>query len=282
MGLGSTSSRRSSVIATVYMIPVAVLGVAIYKRSLIELFLDWWSSPEHSQGIVVAPVALLIALLHRRSIAAIPSHCEPRGLLLVAAGCAMHLFGQLAAGVYMSQLSIVVVVVGAIWTFWGIGRLRSLALPILLFATAIPLPSLVYASLSLPLQLLASRFACWVADLSGVTVYREGNIIHLATISIGVWEACSGLTSLSALVVGGVLLGFILCRLPLTRILVCISAIPIAIIANTARVTGTAILSDWRPAYAMGFYHVFSGWLVFLVGIAGLYLVAIGLRKLID
>jgi exosortase len=205
-----------------------------------------------------------------------------RGLFLIAAGCAMHVFGQLAAGLYVSQLSFLLVLAGTIWTFWGVGRLRRLTLPILLLATAIPLPSLISTSLSLPLQLFASHIACRVADFAGVAVYREGNIIHLATISLGVWEACSGLTSLSALMVGAVLLGFILCRYPLTRVLVCIATIPIAIMINVARVTGTAILSDWRPAYAMGFYHAFSGWLVFLVGVASIYAVAIGLRRLFD
>ncbi len=265
-----------------YMIPVVLLVIAIYRRSLTELFLTWWNFPEHSQGLVVVPFALFLAGLHRRSLAAIPASCELRGLLLVAVGCGVHVFGQLAAGLYVSQLSFVLVLAGTVLTFWGLDRFRLLALPILLLATAIPLPSVISASLSVPLQLLASRIACSVADFAGVAVYREGNIIHLATISLGVWEACSGLTSLSALMVGSVLLSFMLCRLPVTRMLVCIATVPVEIIINIARVTGTAILSDWRPAYAMGFYHAFSGWLVFLVGVAGIYGVAIGLRRLFD
>jgi exosortase len=202
--------------------------------------------------------------------------------MLAGFGCVLHLFGQFAAGRYASQLSFVFVLAGIIWTFWGIGRLRELALPILLLAAAIPLPSLVYASLSMPLQLLASEVACGIADLGGISVYREGNIIHLASMSVGVWEACSGLNSLSALMAGALLLSSILCRLPLTRILVCIAAIPISLIANIARVTGTAIMSDWHPAYAIGFYHMFSGWFVFLIGAMGLYGTAIGLRRCVE
>jgi exosortase len=282
MDLHSGDKRQASVILMAYVTPVLLLVTAIYGRSLAELFLAWWTFPEHSQGLVVVPFAVFLAGLHWRSLAAIPASCELRGLLLVAAGCGMHVFGQLAAGLYISQLSFVLVLAGISFTFWGMGRFRLLVLPILLLATAIPLPSVISASLSVPLQLLASRIACSVADFAGVAVYREGNIIHLATISLGVWEACSGLTSLSALMVGSVLLGFMLCRLPVTRILVCIATVPVAIIINIARVTGTAILSDWRPAYAMGFYHAFSGWLVFLVGVAGIYGVAIGLRRLFD
>jgi exosortase len=283
MGLDSAEKRHApAAVLLAHMTPVIVLMTAVYGRSVVQLFRVWWNFPEHSQGFVVVPFAFFIAWLRWRSLAAIPASCDLRGLLLVAAACAMHVFGQLAAGVYISQLSFVLVLAGAIWTFRGIALLRSLALPILLLATAIPVPSLVYASLAGPLQLLASRIACWFADLAGVVVFREGNIIHLATISLGVWEACSGLTSLSALMVGGVLLSFLLCRLPVTRVSVCVATIPMAILINIARVTGTAILSDWRPAYAMGFYHAFSGWLVFLVGVAGIYGLAIGLRRILD
>jgi exosortase len=264
-----------------YTIPLILLAVAIYGAAVVEL-LHEWGSPDHSQGVVIVPFVAMVAWLRRRSLAAIPAACEPRGLVLVAAGCVLHLFGRLAAGLYASQLSVVVVLAGVVWTFWGFDRLRWAVLPLLLLMTAIPLPSLVYASLSMPLELLASGIACRMADLIGIAVYREGNIIHLAGMTIGVWEACSGLNSLSALMAGAVLFGFLLCRRTLTRLLVCTAAIPIAVMANIARVTGTAMLGDWHPAYAMGFYHAFSGWLVFLVGSTGLYGATISLRRLFE
>ena len=143
---------------------------------------------------------------------------QPR-VSLLGAGCMLHLFGELAAGVYASGFPLFWFWQELIWTLWGFGRLRSLTLPMLLLIAALPLPSLAAVSLSMPLQLLASRVACWIADQGGIAVYREGNIIHLAGISVGVWEACSGLNSLSALMAGAILLGFLLCRLSLTRML---------------------------------------------------------------
>lgn len=265
-----------------YWSPVIAVVVATFKTPLAGLFGEWWHSPEQSQGLVIVPLALLVAWLRRRSLMAIPATCEIRGLVLTAAGCALRLFGELAAGIYVSQLSFALVLAGMIRTFWGIARLKALALPILLLVAAIPLPSLVHASLSMPLQLFVSRIACWLAEMVGVVVYREGNIIHLSSVSLGVWEACSGLNSLSALITGAVLLAFMVCRLPLTRALVCFAAIPIALLTNIARITGTAILSDSCPACAMNFYHAFSGWLVFLLGGIGLCGAAIVLRRAFD
>jgi exosortase len=275
----STHPHRLSRVA--YALPVVTLGLAIYGKPLTGLIREWWS-PGHSQSLVIFVFAALVAWLRRRTVSAIPSSYQPQGLLLAGAGCALHVFGQIALGAYASQLSFLLVVSGIIWTFWGIGRLRAFALPISLLAAAIPLPSLVYDSLSFPLQMLATTIACWAADLAGIAIYREGNIIHLAGMSVGVWEACNGLNSLKALLAGSVVLAFLVCRLPLTRILVCAAAFPVAVIANVVRVTGTAMLSDWHPVYAIGFYHAFSGWMIFLLGAIALYGAAFSMRKLLE
>jgi exosortase len=261
------------------MAPVIGFLIAIYWSPLAALFEEYWHSSEQSQGLVIIPLAIGIAWLRRGSLPAIPAGCEAGGLATTAFGCTLHLFGLMAAGNYVSGISLVVVLAGVLWTLGGIAWLRAMALPILLLAVAIPLPSLVYSSLSMPLQLFASATACRIADLLGVVVYREGNIIHLAGMSLGIWEACSGLSSLSSLFAGSVLMGFLISPVPRIRVLVCLAAIPIAVISNIVRVAGTAILSDWHPAYAVGFYHAFSGWLVFLIGAICLYAAAIGLRR---
>jgi exosortase/archaeosortase family protein len=50
-----------------------------------------------------------------------------------------------------------------------------------------------------------------------------------------------------------------------------LAAIPIAILANAARVAGTGLAAEWiGPAAADGFFHAFSGWLMFVVAFAGL------------
>jgi exosortase len=83
-------------------------------------------------------------------------------------------------------------------------------------------------------------------------------------------EACSGLHSLSALLVGSLLVGFLNLSDKWLRTILFFSSIPIAIASNVVRVTGTAILADYRPELALGFYHSFTGWLVFLVGFGAL------------
>jgi exosortase len=142
----------------------------------------------------------------------------------------------------------------------------------------VPLPSLVYQSLTGPLQLFASQTATSVVQALGVTVFREGNIIHLSTTSLGVEEACSGLNSLSALMIASLLLGFLLCARMPARVALFLISLPLAIAVNVLRVAGTAVLADYREEYASGFYHSFSGWLVFVVSFAVLF----GVAKLLN
>jgi len=194
----------------------------------------------------------------------------------------MFLLGRLASEFFLMRFSFVVLLAGLIWTFWGIRRLRTLAFPVLLLATMVPLPALLYNSQAAPLQLLASDLATRIAQSLGVSAFRDGNVIQLAGTSLGVEEACSGLNSLSALIVGSVLLGFLVCSRFLSRITLFVLAVPLAIAVNIVRVSGTALIADYNQEFAEGFYHSFSGWLVFVAGFGALYLAARILHALLD
>jgi exosortase/archaeosortase family protein len=86
---------------------------------------------------------------------------------------------------------------------------------------------------------------------------------------------------MSALMVASVLLGFLQFSRPAPRWALFILAIPLSIAVNIVRVTGTAILADHNEAFALGFYHSFSGWMVFLVGFGALYGISRLLQMLI-
>jgi exosortase len=252
---------------------IAGLMVVLYADVLADLASEWWTQPEASYGMLVPPMALYIAYLRRTTTFGFPAKPALRGLWLLGLGCLVLMSGKLAGEFFLARISFVVVLAGLAWTFWGSQRLKTLAFPFVLLATMVPLPVLVYNAVAAPLQLLASRIATDLAQMLGVSIYRDGNIIHLATISLGVEEACSGLHSLPALAVGALLLGFLANATMLGRILLLVVSIPLAIAVNVLRVTGTAVLADYRPEFAEGFYHSFSGWLVFVFGFGALWLI---------
>lgn len=253
---------------------IATLVSLLFGDVLVRMAHDWFANPAWSQGVLLPPLALYIAWLHRDQTLSISSECDIYGLLLTAFACLTFLAGKLASEEFATRISFVILLAGVIWTFWGRRRLRTLTYPILLLASMVPLPALLYNSFAAPLQLLASDLGARLAQAVGISMFRDGNIIELANVSLGVEEACSGLNSLAALCVSGLLFGYITCSGLTWRIVVFLVAIPLAIVINAVRVAGTAILADQNQVFAMGFYHLFSGWLVFLAGATILYLTA--------
>jgi exosortase len=261
---------------------LTALICVLFGAVLIDMAHDWWNDPALSQGMLLPPLALYIAWVHRRHTLGHPAVPDNRGLLLTAAACLTFLLGRFASEFFLMRFSFVILLGGLIWTFWGISRLRTLTFPLLLLATMVPLPVILYNSMAAPLQLLASDLATRIAQAFGISVFRDGNVIQLAGTSLGVAEACSGLNSLSALVVGSVLLAFLLCTRPITRFLLFALAVPLAIAVNIFRVAGTALIADYNQEFAEGFYHSFSGWLIFVAGFAALYCCARILHALLD
>lgn len=261
---------------------VAVLVCFLFGAALVDMAHDWWIEPAWSQGMLLPPLALYITWISRKQIFGLPVEPDSHGLLLTGFSCFVFVLGKLASEFFLTRISFVILLAGFILTFWGRRRLRALGFPLLLLATMVPLPVMFYNSVAAPLQLFASKAATQIVEALGVTVFRDGNIIQLAGISLGVAEACSGLNSLSALVVGSILLGFLSCSRAVSRVALIAISVPMAIGVNVLRVAGTAILADHNEELAMGFYHAFSGWLVFVAGFGLLYLCAKGLHFTLD
>jgi len=261
---------------------IATCILLLFWRVWVDMAHEWWSDPTWSQGMLLPPLALYIAWEHRRRTLDQRATSDRRGLSLTAFACFIFVVGKLASEFFLMRLSSVLLLAGIIWTFWGLQRLRTLALPILLLATMVPLPAIVYNSIAAPLQLLVSDVATRLAQSLGVSAFRDGNIIQLANVSLGVAEACSGISCLSALAVGSMLLGYMLCSRLICRVALFVLAIPLAIGVNIARVAGTAVLADYNQDLAMGLYHSFTGWLVFVVGFLFLYVFARLLHRTFD
>jgi exosortase len=268
------NARREATgpLAWIKVAVIVGLAGALYAAIIPDLASDWWTEEASSYGMLVPPIALYIAYQRRQVTFAVPAQPDLRGLGLLSVACFVFLLGQLSAEFFLARISLVLLLGGIAWTFWGFRRFRTLVFPLVLLGTMVPLPAIVFNTLAAPLQLFASRIATDLAQMFGVSIYRDGNVIHLATTSLGVAEACSGLNSLSSLVVASLLLGFLEDATVLGRILLVVLSVPLAIGVNVLRVAGTAVLADYQPEFAMGFYHSFSGWLIFVVGFGMLWL----------
>ncbi len=263
-------------------------SVVLLSGLLVLLFWDvvpamanvWWTDEAYSHGLLIPPLAVYVAWLNRDDVLAAPAVSDSRGLVLAAAGCSMHLLGRLGAEFFLTRVSLVVILAGIILTYWGMARLWKLSFSLILLATMVPIPQIVYNKLAAPLQLFASSVASNTLELMGVPIFRDGNVMHLSEISLGVAEACSGLRSISSLSVLALVIGYFVCSTVGVRVLLFFMSFPVAIAVNVLRIVITALFAQEDPALAEGFFHSFSGWVVFVVGFALMYGIAVGFARL--
>lgn len=255
--------------ASLLLIPLVVM----YGDTFFRLASDWWNDPNNSHGLLIPPLAIYFAWRKRRRFIAAPVQSAAVAGAVVVAGSLMVFFvGRLGAEFFLTRVSAVGLFGGLMLFFYGWARLRVMIFPILFLVLAIPIPALIFNTVSLPLQSLASDWSAGMLNFCDVPVLQEGNVLNMAKTSLGVAEACSGLRSLVSLIALAVILGYLRWQGLGQRFLLIALSIPTALLLNVVRITITGIIAEnWNVKYAMGFFHEFSGWVVFILAFTILY-----------
>jgi exosortase len=252
---------------------VCAVTLLVYFPVLTSLVRQWASDDNYSHGFLVVPFAAYFGWMRRRDLAALPLRPHWSGLAVVLGSLALLLAGRLGAELFLARISLVGLIAGAVLYLYGVAHLRVLFFPIAFLLLMVPLPAIVFNQLAFPLQLLASRAGETVLSASGIPVLREGNILVLPTTTLEVVEACSGIRSLVSLLTLAIILGKLTEPRLWARVVLAGLAVPVAIAANAARVAGTGLAAEWiSPRAADGFFHEFSGWVMFVVAFSLLLL----------
>jgi exosortase len=247
--------------------------VAIYWGITIKLVENWYLDPDFSHGFLVPLFSAYLIWTKRETLKNTPVRQSWAGLPLVILSIITLFLGVYGAELFLARVSLVMLLGGLIWMLAGREMLRELRFPVLVLLLAIPLPKVIYNQITFPLQIFASKLAAAVLPVFGVPVMRDGNIIQLPSMQLEVAEACSGIRSLMSLFTAAIFYGYFLEPSTKRRVILALAAIPIAVFANGARIVGTGLgVQYWDPEKALGFFHEFSGWLIFVVSLMLLYL----------
>lgn len=270
-----------------------------YAAVLVKLSRDWWADENYSHGLLVPFIIGYILWSQRDKFAAEPARPS---VLLGGLAVAFSLFalwtGVAGAELYTQRMSLVLLIAGTVVYFGGLRFLKLILVPLGLLILAIPIPAIIFNKIAFPLQLFASRCAVWSMSMLGIPVLRQGNIIELKPLNsfdtkkLEVVEACSGIRSLMTLMTLAVVFAYF--TYPRSNdsggprgkfgwlrsygfwrsVIIVLSAVPIAILTNASRVSGTGILSHYYgTGVADGFFHSFSGWAIYVVAFLLLFLV---------
>jgi len=277
---------------------VAFALVFVYASVLAKLSHDWWVDENYSHGLLIPFVIGYILWAEREKLRL--GRYKP-SMLWGGAAILLALFalwtGVAGAELFMQRTSLVLMLAGVVVYFWGGQLLRLVWVPLFLLLLAIPIPVIVFNKIAFPLQLFASRCAVWSMRLFDIPVLRQGNVIELMPLNsvetkkLEVVEACSGIRSLMTLMTLAVVFAYFSYPRPSSgdgedgdgsgktglfgllrswgfwrSTLIVLSAVPIAILTNALRVSGTGVLAHYYGVrVADGFFHSFSGWVIYIV-----------------
>jgi exosortase len=279
-----------------------------YATVLAKLVQDWWNDENYSHGLLIPFIIGYIVWVQRDKLAQVAVRSS---MFWGAAAVVCALFalwaGIAGAELYTQRLSLIVIIAGVIVYFWGFTLLRMLLVPLGLLFLAMPIPAIVFNKIAFPLQLFASRCAVWSMSVLGIPVLRQGNIIELKPLNsfdtkkLEVVEACSGIRSLMTLVTLAVVFAYFT-HAPTNNdggnasgqgqrfgwlknywfwraVIIVASAVPIAILTNAFRVSGTGVLAHYYGTeVADGFFHSFSGWAIYIVA----FILLFGIGMILD
>lgn len=263
--LEASGEHRGKIIWTFLLF---VLIFILYFPTLKLLVLQWSRDPDYAHGFFV-PLVSGYVLWQQRDLWL---NCERNpsnfGFLVMLAAILLLFGGSLGAELFVSRVSLLIFLAGLVLFLGGRTMLRAVSFPLGFLIFMIPIPVIIYNQITFPLQLLASRVATAWLELLQVPVLREGNILVLPNYSLEVVEACSGVRSLMTLISLAVAYGYLVDRRRWVRYFLPVLMFPIAIFSNAFRILGTGVLTyHFGPRMAEGFFHEFSGWMVFVAAL---------------
>lgn len=264
--------------------PADALAVIALLLGLITAFTwlmwpEWSQNPDLSHAFFVPFIFLLLVWESRRQ--GTPRWVPPGGLATLAvagvllAGFALFaLAGLFAATLAWTHALVSFLLAGSLGSFLLAGlliladaRLRLVPFnwvsltAIFLWLLVAPLPDGTYTRLTLTLQQWVTGSVLQTLHLLGVPARQHGNVIELATTTVGVEEACSGIRSLISCVFAGFFFAGWLVRRPAGRVVLIVAAPVLALGMNFLRSLSLTLLAN-AGKDINGFWHDATGFAI--------------------
>jgi exosortase len=267
------SQKQSSVTDARGQLALAVvlLGGLLwaYAPTLARLFKTWSDDPHYSHGFLVPLFSLYLLYMKKDEIRKTAWKWNAWGLVLVGAGVLLKLAGAALNYDWVDAFSLLPALAGVLLLVGGWGQLRWTWPAVAFLFFMIPLPFRVERALGWPLQWIATKASTFVLQTCGLAALADGNVIHMTHGDIGVVEACSGMGILLLFFAVSTAVALVIERPLFDKVMVVLSAVPIALISNIVRVSVTGILHETvGERIANLVFHDLAGWLMMPIALA--------------
>jgi exosortase len=240
---------------------------------MVELAEIWESDPQYSHGYLVPLFAVALLWLRRDYCNSTKMRRSWWGVAIVAAGCLIRLGGGYYYYFWLERFALLPIVAGLAMTLGGWAALRWSWPSIAFLIFMLPLPSGLAGAMAHPLQRIGTLASSYLLEVFGFPAVTEGNVIVLGQHDLGVVEACSGLRMLITFFAASAAVAMVSRQSLLVRVLLFLSAAPIAVVVNVLRITVTGMLYETAGSRAAELvFHDLAGWLMIPMALALLWL----------
>lgn len=254
---------------------VLILWATIFYPVYPGLFEAWFemSNSDNSYGILVPFISLYFIWTKKVRLEQTEFAASSLGLVILMTSLFIYLVSYAGGIVFLQRMMIVLSLNGLVLYLFGKEVYRILLFPLLFLFFMVPIPESVVELISFPLQTYATIISSKIIQWCGIPVFREGHMLYFTQTQLEVAEACSGIRSISALLMLSVIFMHQCDNYRTRKTIIILSSVVIAFTANILRVSGTGILAHFFGArVARGFLHEFSGMAVFVLGIVILFI----------
>lgn len=244
----------------------------LFRDLLLGCLNRWSTEPQYSHGFAIPLMAVGLGWMSRHRFKKGIARSNSWGLVLLSLGAVCHMA---AVYVYVEALdaaAFLMVVAGVTLLVWGRRAFHGLWPAVLFLGFMLPLPFQFERALSEPLQELGASESAWYIQMFGIPAIAQGNTIQMGDTRLGVADACSGLRMLMVFMAISTASVIVSKRTAWEKLLMLLSAIPIALVCNIVRIVATAVAhqSLGRETADLVF-HDLSGWLMMPLAMLLLY-----------
>lgn len=261
---------------------IASIIIVFWPR--LRFMQDYWSGDGPYSVAYLTPIFCAVAAYkNRKRLVEAEKHPSLAGLAALGATVvAVLLLERTAHPMYsFTPLFLAAVVSALIWTIWGTRVLRILAPAILFLQLLLPIPPLLLVPSDYLFQEVAARGLTAISHVLSIPAVRTGAAVSFGQYGVVVAPQCDGVRSVIAFTYIALFFSYLSTGAFRRRFLLVAMALPLAYLANFARLTviGVALYKGgaWAENIEQTLDHI-AGMLTFVATVALWFLIAKALK----